>query len=719
MLKEQKWITSGVEQNVEKCFVFRKTGTLAGKVKKATLCCTARGVYEAEIGGKRVGEKRMTPGFTVYPARHLYQTYDVTELLDGHAFTLDITVTAGWYYGRMRSFHSTAYRNGHWDDGVIAEMVIEYEDGKRETVATDGTWLVGTGSILYSDLYDGEIYDATKTFTAIGNAVTADYPTDALTKQDGEDILEHERFSPKEYIITPKGETVIDFGQNVTGYAEISLDAKAGDVVSLSFAEILDKDGNFYNENYRSAKCQYIYTCRDGKQSYKPHLTFYGFRYIRVDKCPCGVKDMTVTLIAVHSALRRTGYLSCGVENLNKLFSNIVWGQKDNFLDIPTDCPQRDERLGWTGDAEVFSRTACLNFDCEKFYTKWLRDMAAENKCRGYVGWIIPRVFDDCLAPAWSDAAVIIPYRVFEAYGNKALLEEHLPMMLQHLDNIAARSAEPYTWSGKDGIHYFGDWLAMDAEPGSYVGSTRLEFIGSAYYAYDVSLVIDALQALGRDTAAYEELHGKIVAKFRENYPTYTTQTECALALYFGLASDRAATAKQLADMIRANGDRLTTGFVGTPYLLHALSENGYADVAYTLLLQNAYPSWLFSVEHGATTMWEHWDGINDKGDVWSKDMNSYNHYGYGAVADWVYAVAGGITPLLPGYEKVRVAPIPDRRLGHLDVTLDTRHGKVRSAWRYDGDKVFYTVTVPTDAELVIDGRTYTVSAGTHTFGSR
>ena len=715
MLKNKHWIKAAFAAGGNGiCPLFRKEFESVQKPEKALLEITGKGVYYAEIDGKRVGDYILAPGWTTYKKRLQVQTYDVTELIHSGKNTLDVTLAEGWYHGRIIRHHDAAVRDAAWDAEVIACLTLTYADGKTEEIETDGSWVCGKSAVEFSDIYDGEIYDARIQPTEfVPVTVDAEAGTETLIPQEGEKIVEHERLAPIAVITTPKGETVLDFGQNLTGYPEISFpDAKAGEKLSLSFAEILDKDGNFYNENYRSAKCQYIYTCKDGAQSYKPYLTFYGFRYIRIDEFPESVpfSPDCFTAIAVYSDIKKTGTLISSDKNLNQLFSNIFWGQKCNFLDVPTDCPQRDERLGWTGDAEVFAKTATYNFDTERFYKKWMSDIAAEIDMNGKIGMIVPNCFGGTTsAEAWSDAAIIVPWQVYMTYGDKDLLERQLASMTTFMETVL-----------KEGYnHHFGDWLGIDAPAGSYTGSTRAELIAEAFLAYDLELLAKAYEVLGRDGSRYRVLHEEAKNKFHADFSDeYRTQTEHVLALYFGLAENPVKTAKGLADMIHESGDHLTTGFVGTPFLLHALSDNGYTELAYTLLLQTSYPSWLFSVSLGATTMWEHWDGINEQGKVWSKDMNSFNHYGYGAVGDWIYGKACGIQ--IPedgaGFSKVRVAPLADKRIDSLFASIDTRHGTVSSKWYHKDGKTRYEITVPVEAELVIDGKTHTVSAGTYWF---
>ena len=717
MIWTANWIRPAQDMG-EAAPVFLRAFQLDGQVQKAVLHVTAMGVYEAEMNGKRVGEFILAPGWTVYEKRLQYQSYDVTELLLADN-ELRVTVGRGWYRGRL-----AGWLEGMNDErrkqpgGLIAQLEVTLADGSTQTIVTDASWAVQESAVRFSEIYDGEIYDASFVPGDAQPAVCFDGPTHTLIAQEGEDVREQDRLAPVCMFQTPKGETVVDFGQNLTGYVVTSLTAQAGDQVDLSFAEVLDKDGNFYTDNYRSAKAQYHYICTDGQQTYRPRLTFWGFRYVRVNAFPATPKPEHFTAVALHSQMKRTGYLSCSDPLLSRLFENIIWGQKGNFLDVPTDCPQRDERLGWTGDAQVFVRAACMNYDTERFFRKWLRDLAADQHEDGYVGHVIPDVLrSPDASAAWGDAAAICPWEVYQAYGSREVLEDQFGSMCRWVDYIGTVTKDAYLWTG--GKHY-GDWLGLDAPSGSYKGSTREDFIASAFYAHSTLLTVKAGKALGRDVSAYEALYEKIVQTFRKAYPDYRTQTECVLAAHFGLAPDPQAAADQLAQMVKEAGVQLKTGFVGTPYLLHVLSDFGYADLAYSLLLRTEYPSWLYPVTKGATTVWEHWDGTMPDGSFWSADMNSYNHYAYGAVADWVYGVAAGIRTQedAPGYERAVIAPVPDQRLEWLKAELETRHGVIRSQWRKQDGQWRYDLSTPVETQVVIGGRTRTVQPGAYVFFS-
>ena len=701
------------------CPAFRKTFFCPENVVSAALRITAMGVYEASLNGSRVGDFILAPGWTVYQKRLQVQQYEL-RIRPGRENELTVLVGKGWYRGRLAGWLPGQNSSAALPAALTAELTLRYPDGHTDTICTDASWQTAESAVRFSELYDGETYDAAFEPSVWTPAVICDGPTDTLIEQQGEPVREQERIAPARIFKTPAGEIVVDFGQNLTGYVEIALDGVKGEAVELSHAEVLDKNGNFYTENYRSAKAKYLYFCKDGAQRYKPKLTFYGFRYIRVDRFPCGAEHAAqenFTAIAVHSDMKRTGYLSCSDPLLNKLFENVIWGQKSNFLDVPTDCPQRDERLGWTGDAQVFIRTACLNFDAERFFTKWLADLAADQREDGAVGHVIPNVLHQSGSAAWDDAATICPWAVYLAYGDPNILRAQFASMKKWVDYITAHTTTKDLWTG--GEHY-GDWLGLDAPSGSYKGSSREDLIASAFYAHSTALVIKAGRVLGQDISAYEALYKRIVRAFRQAYPVYQTQTECTLAVYFALAEDTQKAADQLAQMIRSCGTKLQTGFVGTPYLLHALSAHGYTELAYDLLLRREYPSWLYPVTKGATTIWEHWDGQMENGDFWSSDMNSFNHYAYGAVADWVYTVAAGIQTVeeKPGYAAVRIAPQPDKRLDWLEASVETRHGLVRSRWEKQRDMWRYEIETPVEAEIMIDGRKTFCRPGRYIFFS-
>ena len=717
MLERSEWI-KGCEKNLRGGTVYLKNFRCAAKAEKAILKITALGVYEVKLNGERVGDFILAPGWTSYLNRLQVQSYDVTNLLKTEN-SLEVTVGQGWRAIANKRDGSDFL--GYRDTALIAELTIVYADGTAESIVTDSSWTARESKLRYTNIYDGDIYDATFKAGSARHCICVDLEKDMLIPQEGEKIVEHERMPALQVIKTPAGETVIDFGQNMTGYVEFRIKGTPGAQATISHGETLDRDGNFYNANYRSARAQIKFTCDGEEHIYKSALTFFGFRYIRLENWPDEVKKENFTAVVVHSDIRRTGYFECSDETVNKLFKNIIWGQKSNFLDVPTDCPQRNERLGWTGDAQVFVRTASLNFDVERFFKKWLHDLTADQGRDGCMPHVVPNIFDDMGgSSAWSDAAVICPWEIYRTYGDKAVLEEQFDSMKAWIDWMRERSEN----GRRSGGSHFGDWLGLDSPEGSYKGSTPDDLIATAYYKYSTELFIKAAHALGRDVAEYENIPAEAAAAFRREYMENgrvknATQTACVLALYFDITDDRAATATQLNELVKRSG-HLETGFVGTPYLLHALSDNGYAETAYDLLLRREYPSWLYPISKGATTVWEHWDGIKPDGTMWSTDMNSFNHYAYGAVADWMYGAAAGINsdPDRPGFKHIIFRPVTDRRLDFVKASIDTRRGTVASEWRRENGRIKYIFTVPEGcgASVIIGGEKHEVGAGTHEF---
>ena len=717
MLERSEWI-KGCEKNLRGGTVYLKNFRCAAKAEKAMLEITALGVYEAKLNGERIGDFILAPGWTSYLNRLQVQSYDVTDMLKTEN-SLEVTVGQGWRAIANKRDGSDFL--GYRDTALIAELTIVYADGTTESIVTDSSWTARESKLRYTNIYDGDIYDATFKAGSARHCICVDLEKDMLIPQEGEKIVEQERMPALQVIKTPAGETVIDFGQNMTGYVEFRIKGTPGAQATISHGETLDRDGNFYNANYRSADAQIKFVCDGEEHTYKSALTFFGFRYIRLENWPDEIKKENFTAVVVHSDIRRTGYFECSDEAVNRLFKNIIWGQKGNFLDVPTDCPQRDERLGWTGDAQVFVRTASLNFDVERFFKKWLHDLAADQGRDGCVPHVIPNISDGMGgSSAWSDAAVICPWEIYRTYGDKAVLEEQFDSMKAWIDWMRERSEN----GRRSGGSHFGDWLGLDSPEGSYKGSTPEDLIATAYYKYSTELFIKAAHALGRDVAEYENIPAEAAAAFRREYMENgrvknATQTACVLALYFDITDDRAATVGQLNELIERAG-HLETGFVGTPYLLHALSDNGYAETAYDLLLRREYPSWLYPISKGATTVWEHWDGIKPDGTMWSTDMNSFNHYAYGAVADWMYGAAAGINsdPDRPGFEHIIFRPVTDRRLDFVKASIDTRRGTVASEWRRENGRIKYIFTVPEGccASVVIGGEKHEVGAGTHEF---
>lgn len=714
MLENALWITPSLDPgDGAVCFRKRFPG-MPGK--KAALAITCLGVYDVYLNGQRVGDSYLAPGCTEYEKRLQVQTYDVSDMLQAEN-ELIVTVGKGWHRSRMivkrdRLFHAPC--------ALIAE--INMEDSR---IVTDEAWEAGLSNVVFNDIWDGESCDASRPETEYGPVQTVDWPRDILIPQEGASVKEQERLVPRSLFVTPKGEQVIDFGQEITGYVEITLTAHKGERIVLSCGEMLDRDGNFYNENYRKAQSCMTYICREGKQSWKPRFTFYGFRYIRVDEWPEEVDPDCFRAVVLYSDMERTGFLRTTNEKLNRLIENTLWSQRGNFVDIPTDCPQRDERMGWTGDAQVFCKAACYHYNAKHFFEKWMGDLRADQRQDGSIPDTVPNFWNiQRSSAAWGDVMTVLPWQVYLMFGDKETLEKNFEAMKGWVDYITGDTLEKDLWIGPDDSHvmwqkHYGDWLALDAEEGSYHGATSNDLIASAFYAHSTSLLVKAGKALGRDIAEYEALYERIKESFMRRF-SLTTQTACALALAFDLTKDKPGVVARLAGMIRENGNRLKTGFVGTPHLLYALSENGYADAAYDLLLQEAYPSWLYEVNHGATTIWEHWDGKKEDGSFWSTDMNSFNHYAYGAVADWLYSVAGGIRPVesAPGFARAVIAPVPSARIQGFEAEYRSAHGTILSKWTNTREGVRYEITTPVSAEITIQGKHWQVNPGSYIFYS-
>ena len=747
-MKHQQWIKSPVETGSSAVTFSRRFGWNSDG-GRAVIRMSGLGVYQAYINGQKIGKQVLAPGWTSYAYRVQYETYDITEFL-GEDNVLSITVAPGWAVGRI------GYQG---DKGLyapnicaVAELEMTASDGTVEYIVTDTDWEVYTHEVTFADIYDGETVDKTVISEKLGNAVIQDrsFP---LVEQVGADICEQEVLAPVELVITPKGERVLDFGQNMTGYVSLKIKANRGEKAVLSFGEVLDSDGNFYNANYRTAKNCVTYICSGGEDFFKPAYSFQGFRYVRIDEYPDVALDMNAfRAIVVHSEMERIGHFACGDEKINQLYHNIIWGQKSNYLDIPTDCPQRDERLGWTGDAQAFCRVAAINYDVRKFFDKWLGDLRLEQGADGSVRGVCPENFGGNyrtrIGAGWGDVATIAPWTMYEIYGDEKFLADNFEMMKKWVEYQRATGPNEYLWL--TGYHY-GDWLAMDAGEDSYVGATSNDLIATAFYAYSTDLLIRAGEVLGKDMSEYRALRENIGKEFRsyfmengmpkeelplteinirKNKNTVVdsvrqgmTQTAIVLILHFNLClpEERLALVEKLCELIRAWGGKMTTGFLGTPYILHVLSENGKQDEAYKLFFQEETPSWLYSVNHGATTMWEHWNGIKEDGSFWSTDMNSFNHYAYGAVGDWMYGEICGVKILKDGagYKKIRIAPKPCERLGFARCALDTAAGRIKSAWYYKSDCICFEFTVPagTVAEITLpNGLCETVTGGSYCY---
>ena len=718
-----KWIAA--KQKPQACPVFERSIFLKTPLKKARIYATAYGMYDILINGQRVGETYFAPGQTSYQKRLQYQTYDATALFRQGANKISITLAKGWCKGRY-PFQKNSDFFGCPENSLLAEFRLEDEAGAINVIGTDQNWTCTTGPLLFSEIYDGELYDARLENESQPMIEPKLLPLnyDNIITQQCEGVAVMETVEPIALFTTPNGETVLDFGQNMVGWAEFTVTGHAGQEVVLSHAEVLDKDGNFYTNNLRTAKQQVRYILKEGTQTWHPRFSFQGFRYVRIDKFPGEVSVHQFRGRVLYTKMNQTGWFRCSDPLINQLFSNILWSQKGNFLDIPTDCPQRDERVGWTGDAQVFCQTAAINMDVLGFFHKWLGDLTADQTKEGATLIFVPSMQEEKTSSAWGDAACICPWEIYTAYGDKKLLARQYPSMKKWIDYIRTQGENEYLWN--TGFH-FGDWLGMDAQQGSYEGATSKDLIATAFYAYSVQLTQWAAKELGYEDEAKElqRLHHNIVTQFQQEFITPSgrlsdqTQTAHVLALQFGLANQPERTANTLKQLLEKNNTRLTTGFVGTPYLCPALSQAGLSSLAYDLLLQKEFPSWLYAVTKGATTIWEHWDGIRPDGSFWSDDMNSFNHYAYGSIGAWMFRIMAGITPLLPGYRKARIAPILDDRISYVKAKIETVYGAVRSEWEVREREIQYTIAVPcnTSVEFVFqNGSKREFSSGTFQF---
>lgn len=729
--------------------LLRKSFKLAGTVKEARLYATALGLYELELNGRRVGDSYFTPGWTSYNHTLQTQTYDVTELLEAGGNAIGAWLGSGWYKGNL------AWSNQRCLYGeqlaLMLQLRVVYTDGTEELIVTDDSWSAAVSPIQLSEIYHGETYDArlerkgwsTAAYDEENGegwqpAVVIEHGKEMLRPQINEPVRKQERLKPIALFTTPKGERVLDFGQNMVGWVQFEVQGSAGTEVTLLHAEVLDQEGNFYTENLRAAKQCIRYVLKGGeRETYEPRFTFQGFRYVQLLGFPEKLELEDFTGVVLHSDMEETGHFACSEPLVNQLQHNIKWGLKGNFLDVPTDCPQRDERLGWTGDAQMFVQTAAYLTNVAPFFTKWLRDLESDQGEDGSIPFVVPDVLkgQEHSSAAWGDAAVICPWTLYVCYGDKRILEQQYDSMTAWVSYIRQQGENEFLWN--TGFH-FGDWLGLDAKSGDYVGATDRDFIATAFYAYSVSLVRKTAAILNKseDEAEYQQLYDQIAAAFREEFVTASgrlavpTQTAQVLALMFGLldeAAEKRAILK-LAELLKQNDFHLTTGFVGTPYLNHVLSAYGQNEAAYKLLLQQTYPSWLYPVTKGATTIWEHWDGIKEDGSFWSKDMNSFNHYAYGAIGDWMYRTAAGIQTVeeAPGYKRIVIAPQPGEGLTWAEGSMETLYGTVRSKWSKTENGAFtLDVTIPpnttahirlpdtaADSEVTESGAVFSEAAG-------
>ncbi len=727
ILKPEQWTATWItmENEPEKngslpAHYYRNEFESAKKVRSARAYVTSLGLYELYINGQKVGDQLFTPGWTSYKTRLQYQTYDVTGMIQ-QKNAIGAVVGDGWFRGNIG--FSTQHNYYGEQIALLVQLKIDYTDGTSETITTDKNWKVSNGPIRESDIYNGETYDAnlemngwtTTGFNDVNwkEVAVLNHSKSILIAPQGDPVKAVEEIKPIKQITTPKGEMVLDMGQNMVGWVRLKVQGKKGDVITLKFAEVLDKEGNFYTANLRSAKATDTYILKgNGEEIYEPKFTFHGFRFVMVEGMDRMPEMDQITGVVIHSDMEPTGSFSCSEPLINQLQHNIQWGQKGNFLDVPTDCPQRNERLGWTGDAQVFSSTAAFNFDVAPFYTKWMKDLAADQLPTGRVPHVIPDVLSGGGgSTAWADASVIVPWTTYLAYGDKRILEVQYPSMKGWVEYMKGRAGDDNLWTGD--THY-GDWLAFATTRSDYPGATtEKDLIATAYYSYSSGLLAKIAAIIGKNDEAkkYAQLSDDIKKAFVNEFVTpagrlvSNTQTAYCLALSFDLLPDNLVpeAAQYLAEDVKKMG-HLTTGFVGTPLLCKTLSDNGYADLAFMLLNRKEYPSWLYPVTQGATTIWERWDGQKPDGTFQNVGMNSFNHYAYGAIGEWLYTYVAGIQidPKAPGYKHFILTPHTGGGLTNATAQYKSLYGQIESAWKIEGNTLIYNVDIPANTTATI-----------------
>ncbi len=687
----------------------RRTFRVRPDIQQARLYATALGVYECYLNGKRVGEDVFNPGWTDYHRRVQYHTYDVTSLLAPGDNAIGVILGDGWYAGYV----GLGGRNRYGQSPVAAaQLEVLYADGSRESVSTDGSWKAAEGPIRQSDMLMGEIYDARLEMPGWDRAGFDDAGWKPVIEREiavsrvaavDEPARKTEELETREVTEPGRGVFVFDLGQNMVGWARLKGRAPAGTTVTLRFAEMLNPDGTIYTTNLRGARCtdQYVFK-GGGEEVYEPRFTFHGFRYVEMTGYPGRPEAEAITGVVVHSDTPAAGTFACSHAGLNQLQSNIRWGQRGNFLSVPTDCPQRDERLGWMGDAQIFIRTATFNMDVARFFTKWCQDVEDAQRPDGAFTDVSPAVAAGAGTAAWGDAGVICPWTVYRVYGDTRILERRFESGARWIEYMRKNSRELLRPA-----QGYGDWLSLQAD-------TPKDLLATAYFAGSTRVMSSMARVLGReeDARKYASLYDEIRRAFIRAYwgadgrLKGDTQTAYVLALYFGLLSeDRTETAvRRLVGDIEARGGHLSTGFVGTGHLMPVLAAAGQWDAAYRLLTTETYPSWLFSVNQGATTIWERWDGWTPDRGFQDPGMNSFNHYSFGAVGAWMYEVVGGIglDPSAPAFKHFLVRPRPGGGLTWARAEFISMHGKIVSDWKIEGGRFHLRVVVPANTMATI-----------------
>ncbi|MGI5900152.1 MAG: family 78 glycoside hydrolase catalytic domain [Christensenellales bacterium] len=709
---------------------------LPAKVKEARAYVSGLGIYELSINGRRCGDEYLSPGLCAYDKWIPYQTYDVTESLSSGENLVEAALGNGWYKGRYGLDRKNKFVYGD-EFSFIFELHVTCEDGSRHVLSSDLGWKARRGTVVDSSIFDGEVRDDNLDTSQVYGVKESAVSMALLEPRRSPPTKIMHRIRPIEIIKTPAGETVIDMGQNMTGWLSFVCRAPKGSETYLQFGEVLQQ-GNFYRDNLRTALAEYRYVSDGTEKTVRPMFTFYGFRYVKLTSWHQDVSLDDFEGHVLYSDMKPTGSIITGNAKVNKLFENTLWGQRGNFLDVPTDCPQRDERMGWTGDAQVFFGTAAYNMDVSAFYSKFCYDLMKEQMAiGGAVPVVIPKHdVKQTGACAWGDAATIIPWRMYAYYGDINILKQQYDSMkawVEYIRRHDEKTGNSRLWKGD--FHYC-DWLALDGEDpiGNRFGGTERTYLASCYYRYSSMLVSKAAKLLGKDEDAkfYRELSDEVRRAIIKEYVTetgrlaLTTQTAYILALHFDIIPEkwREQTAYALRLKLKESTYHLRTGFIGTPYLCRVLSATGSNDISYRLLMQEDFPSWLYEVNMGATTIWERWNSILPDGSISDTGMNSLNHYSYGSIVEWMYANAAGIQPIeeQPGFRKFRLAPQPDPLLGSIDASFESPSGLIKSAWQYlENGELQLCFTVPFGASALItlpdsDKEAFQVGPGEYEF---
>ena len=690
----------------------RRAFLVGRPIKRAVVYASALGLYELHINGKRIGEDYFTPGWTDYPTRVYYQTYEVTDFIKKGSNAMGAVLGDGWYagylgFGKKREHYGNKPR-------LFVQLEIEYENGHIQKVVTDGTWKARYGPILESDFLMGETYDSGKEMSGWDTSSFDDSSWDKVAVTDksegigviqsypGETVQKIMEIKPKKLSEPKEGVYVFDMGQNFAGWVRLKVNGKAGTKVVLRFAEMLNPDGTIYTKNLRAARCTDTYILKGtGKEFWEPHFTFHGFRYVEITGYPGKPGLDAITGVVVHSAIPMAGSFECSSPMVNQLYSNIVWSQRGNFIELPTDCPQRDERLGWTGDAQIFIRTATYNMDVSAFFTKWLVDLEDAQSDEGGFPDVAPRkVAMGEGTAAWGDAGVICPWTIYEVYGDKRVLERHYESMKKWISYLKKNSKDLLRPA-----RGYGDWVSI-------ASNTPKDVIATAYFAYSTHLVSKAAAALGKDDDAdkYEELFEQIKGAFNKAYVSEDghikggTQTCYLLGLYFDLLPEdkREPATQHLIEAIRKKDWHLSTGFVGLSYLIPTLTDTGHLDIAYRLLNNDTFPSWGYSIKNGATTIWERWDGWTEEKGFQTPGMNSFNHYAFGSIGRWLFGAVAGIDTDGPGYKRIIIHPRPGGGLNYAKASYKSINGKIVSDWKIKGDTFTLNVTIPANTTATV-----------------